>query len=125
MDFPPGDAQRPDVGTTWAALDRFWVALQRHMPKAPDPGHKCKTLERIERFRRSLEMANRRRHSPQALSEVLRIWDVKATMTPKWWADDSKERKWIGEAVTDLLTTFRDEVVTPFMDQWRQGTSTG
>ena len=58
VEFPTGDAQRPDVTKVWREVDRFWAELGKLLPKTIDPKTTCKTQQRAVRFRRELRIAN-------------------------------------------------------------------
>src|SRR3954466_14325550 len=38
VEFPPGDAKRPDPKSAWKALEKFWVELEKLLPAKLDDG---------------------------------------------------------------------------------------
>jgi ATP-dependent helicase/nuclease subunit A len=118
--FPPGDAQRPDIKGIWRKVDSFWADLSKLLPDPIDPKATCKTQQRAVRFRRVLRIANTRRDRVSTLVELLTIWAAKPDVTLKHWIDDPRSKTRTGKMAEALHARFRDEVVTPFMESWRE-----
>ena len=115
VDFPAGDAARPDTAGRWAAVDAFADALRACRPTTIDREHKCGMLPRLGRFDRQLAVTRTRRDSPAALASVLTIWDATPKATYKWWSPGGDGRR-----AQALWESFRAEVVTPFIGEWRR-----
>ncbi|MEO8678620.1 MAG: UvrD-helicase domain-containing protein [Vicinamibacterales bacterium] len=120
VDFPGGDAQRPDATAPWAELDTFWKTLQRRLPASIDPDTTCKIQERARKFQGQWRVAEMHRGQARALVGLLETWDGASKIIQKWWSDDAKEKKQIAVEVTALHEAFCSGVVEPFLRQWRQ-----
>ena len=115
VEFPAGAVERPDSKAAWAALEKFRTELQRLLPKSIDPGHKCETLRRADRFERAWRFAWRNRRNDGQLVEMLEGWQSQPKVVQKWWG--SKVPAKHAEA---LHQRFRDDVVIPYLTAWRQ-----
>ncbi len=120
VEFPAGDAQRPDVADVWRKLDRFWLALSKLLPKSIDPKSTCSTQERALRFRRELRTVGSRREHAAGLAQLLTIWKSKPHVVLKHWPDDSNSKVRTGAVAKGLHEAFRTDVVLPFIEAWRQ-----
>ncbi|MEO8260852.1 MAG: UvrD-helicase domain-containing protein [Acidobacteriota bacterium] len=120
VEFPTGNAPPPDVEHVWRRVDRFWTALSKLLPASIDPNTTCKVQERAVRFRRELGIANGRRHRAATLAQLLSIWAATPTVVLKWWDDEPSAAARTGRKAKALHEDFRNDVVTPLMDAWRQ-----
>ncbi len=120
VEFPAGDAQRPDVADVWRKLDQFWLALSKLLPKSIDPKSTCSTQERALRFRRELRTVGSRREHAASLAQLLTIWKSKPHVVLKHWPDDSNSKVRTGAVAKGLHESFRSDVVLPFIEMWRQ-----
>jgi ATP-dependent helicase/nuclease subunit A len=120
VEFPAGDAQRPDVKGLWRRVDRFWTDLSKLLPKLIDPKTTCKLQERAVRFRRELRIANTRRERVSTLVQLLSIWAPQPSVVLKHWIDDPNSKIRTGAVAKELHAKFRNDVVTPLMEAWRQ-----
>jgi len=118
VDFPPGDAVEPDIEAVRKATEVFWEQLQALMPKPPDPGNKCGTLERARKFRGLLRSASNGR--PADLAEALQCWENPPKVTMKWWAEDTHGQRVVRAKVEELVSEFHVVTVRPFLSAWRQ-----
>jgi ATP-dependent helicase/nuclease subunit A len=117
VEFPPGTADKPDAKKAWRDVEEFWTQLRALLPARPDREHKCKTIERAERFAREWTLASRQRSDVAGLVELLEIWEGEPKVTLKWW--DSRAQAKAGES---LHEDFRATTVQPFLSAWRQYT---
>jgi ATP-dependent helicase/nuclease subunit A len=125
VDFPPGDARKPDEAAVWAALERFWAELNAHLVGPIDSATTCRTQEGMVRFRRDYEFFARNGHlgtgrSAAVVASLLGHWDFTPKIVQKWWSDDAATKKRIAAAVPALHEAFRTEVVEPFLTAWRE-----
>jgi ATP-dependent helicase/nuclease subunit A len=103
------------MASTWRRLEAFWASMSPLLPPAPDPGSKCATIGRADRFARQWRAYGRGDRSATLLAELLKCWQSKPGVTQKWW--DSKNHAKQAEA---LHAAFRDDVVLPHLTAWRQ-----
>jgi ATP-dependent helicase/nuclease subunit A len=120
VEFPTGPTQAPDVKDAWQKLDLFWAALGKLLPRSIDPNTTCKLQERAVRFRRELRTGNTQRERTATLVQLLSIWAPNPDVVLKHWPDPPKPKPRTGAVAKALHETFRNDVVTPFMDVWRQ-----
>ena len=120
VDFPVGDAPRPDPAIAWAALDSFWKELQARRRRPIDADTTCNTQKAMRLFERRQRVADRDRTRARTLVELLDIWDFKPGITQNRWAHDTATKKRLAEEITDLHSDFRTSVVDPFLLAWRQ-----
>jgi ATP-dependent helicase/nuclease subunit A len=118
--FPPGDAAMPDAAPVWPRLEAFWREIERRLPEPMDPESKCKTQERARAFSRAWRAAARGDRSPALLADLLRMWEPKPNVTGKWWAAGPADGPRLKREVEALHAEFRDDVVLPFLQLWRQ-----
>jgi ATP-dependent helicase/nuclease subunit A len=109
VEFPPGDAQMPDAGPTWAALDRFWEDLNGLCPPV-DEASTCRVQAVMPDFGPRYLHADRRRAS--SLPRLLATWES-VDVVQKWWKPQGKEAK-------ALVEHFQEATVRPFLQQWRE-----
>jgi len=120
VDFPPGDAQRPDTAVVWAALDVFWAALKAKLPASIPQGTTCPTQKVAQRFLGQMRIAALRRDRPSVLAGLLEAWDFSPGITQKCWSEDGATKKRLRDEIEKLHGDFRTDVVKPFLDEWRQ-----
>jgi ATP-dependent helicase/nuclease subunit A len=120
VDFPTGNAQPPDVKDVWQKLDRFWADLSKLLPTSIDPETTCKVQQRAVRFRRELRIGNTRRGRTATLVDLLSIWAPNPGIVLKHWPDPPSPKPRTGTVAKALHEAFRNDVVTPFMNVWRQ-----
>jgi ATP-dependent helicase/nuclease subunit A len=120
VEFPPGDAECPDVKAAWKALDKFWAGMEKLLPAKISPETTCGTQQACERFRRQLRVAATRRNRPDVIAQLLSIWNFTPKITQYQWADDAAGKKRAKEKVAALHEPFRADVVQPFITAWRE-----
>jgi ATP-dependent helicase/nuclease subunit A len=120
VEFPPGDAVRPDTAAGFKALDTFWAAMRRKLPKAIAPNASCPTQKKAREFYGQMRIAQARRARPGTLAALLATWDFDPGITQKCWADDAAAKKQIAAEIVALHTAFRASVIQPFLAAWRQ-----
>jgi ATP-dependent helicase/nuclease subunit A len=120
VDFPPGDAQRPETAAIWTALDMFWVALKAKLPTPIPADSTCKTQEAAQRFLGQMRIAALRRDRPAVLAGLLETWDFSPGIVQRCWSDDAATKKKLRDEIDKLHRDFRDNVVKPFLEKWGQ-----
>jgi ATP-dependent helicase/nuclease subunit A len=120
VEFPPGDAVRPDPAAAFIALDKFWATMCRKLPRAITQDTTCKTQKVARQFYGQVRIAKLRRDRPGTLAELLATWDFEPKITQKCWADDVAAKKKITAEVMKLHTAFRTDVIQPYLASWRQ-----
>jgi ATP-dependent helicase/nuclease subunit A len=119
VEFPPGDAECPDPAPAVKALDVFWKALQKHLPKAIDPGTTCKLQQAAREHQRMMRVFRNRLDRPSVVAELMEKWDCESKIIQKWWADSTAEKKRISAIIVPLHEAFHTANVEPFLKQWR------
>jgi ATP-dependent helicase/nuclease subunit A len=120
VEFPPGDAVHPDTAAGFTALDTFWAEMCAKLPTTIAQDTPCKTQQVARQFYGQMRIAKLRRDRPGTLAELLRTWDRAPKMTQKCWADDTATKKKVAAEITKLLTTFRIDVIQPYLAAWRR-----
>jgi ATP-dependent helicase/nuclease subunit A len=120
VEFPPGDAERPDTAAGFKALDKFWAAMWRKLPATIAQDTTCKTQKVARQFYGQMRIAKLRRDRRGTLAELLTTWDFEPKITQKCWADDVAAKKKIAAEVMKLHTAFRADVIQPYLASWRQ-----
>ncbi len=120
VDFPPGEAARPDAAAGFKALDRFWATICRKLPATIPPATTCPTQKAARRFYGQMRIAASRRDRPGTLAELLVAWDFEPRITQKCWTKDAAAKKTIAAEITTLHAAFRADIVRPFLAAWRQ-----
>jgi ATP-dependent helicase/nuclease subunit A len=110
--FPAERRLPPEAAPVWSALERFATAVRALVPQALDPDSKCDALALAREFEPRLMFALRWRRHPAALAELLGDWQ-RVHVTQKWW-------KGCGPAAKSLVQAFQQDVVDPFLLEWRQ-----
>ena len=106
VEFPPGNAQIPDAGPAWAALDRFWEDLNKLCPPV-DKDSTCRVQEVMQGFGPGYRHADRRRAA--VLPRLLAAWESGSVkVTQKWWGSQGKQAK-------ALVERFQEATVCPFL----------
>jgi ATP-dependent helicase/nuclease subunit A len=120
VDFPPGDAQRPETAAVWAALDAFWAALKAKLPPTIPPDATCRTQQTAQRFVGQMRIAALHRDRPSVLAGLLETWDFTPGITQWCWSDDRATGKRLKAEIEQLHGDFRTGAIEPFLDEWRQ-----
>jgi ATP-dependent helicase/nuclease subunit A len=120
VEFPPGDAVRPATTAGFKALDTFWAAMCRRLPKKIAEDTTCKTQKKARGFYGQMRIASSRRSRPGTLAGLLATWDFTPGITQCRWSTDAAEGKKIAAEITRLHTAFRTDIVQPFLEAWRQ-----
>ena len=119
VDFPAGDALRPDTVSAYKALDLFWAALCKELPTQIAQETTCKTQDTCQSFKRQIRMAARYRTRPGTLAGLLETWDFEPKIIQKWWTDHRATGRQIAAKITGLHQSFRTDIVEPFLSAWR------
>jgi ATP-dependent helicase/nuclease subunit A len=123
VDFPPGplsDTQKPETATEWAALSKFWAALQMKLPVPIPEGTTCDTQLAARRFLSQLRIATSRGDRPSVLAGLLETWDFSPGITQNRWSRDRATGKRLRDEIVKLRGDFRNEVIEPFLEKWRR-----
>ena len=115
VEFPPGDAQRPDARQAWAEAGQFWQTLRSMLPQQIDQNSTCQIQNRAEDFARLWRAHEAGDRDPELLARLLKIWDVTPKVVQKWWGDRRVARQ--AEA---LHEQFRATTATPWLTAWRE-----
>jgi ATP-dependent helicase/nuclease subunit A len=118
--FPAGDGVCPDARLAWKALDKFWKALEKHMPATIEAGTTCPIQQAAREFRARMRVSRQRLDRPAVIAELMKIWDRESKITQKWWATSSAEKTRFKNLIVPLHEDFRMHVVAPYLAQWRQ-----
>jgi ATP-dependent helicase/nuclease subunit A len=118
VEFPPGDAQPPDLDRAWAAFDRFWIALSRHVPERIPEDTTCKVQDKVRETTWRLRVARRGRLGD--LMKLLEIWEKVPKCTQYQWNDDAVQAKRTAGEVQRLVGDFQRDTGEPVLAQARQ-----
>ena len=89
VEFPPGDAVRPATTAGFKALDTFWAAMCRRLPKKITEDTTCKTQKKARGFYGQMRIASSRRSRPGTLAGLLATWDFTPGITQCRWSTDA------------------------------------
>jgi ATP-dependent helicase/nuclease subunit A len=120
VDFPAGEGTCPDPKPAWQALETFWKDLQTRLPSPIDAATTCKIQQAASTFRGQLRVSRHGMPRPAVVASLLATWDSDLKVIQKWWAPSKKEAKRIALLAAALHDQFRDDVVAPYLAQWRQ-----
>jgi ATP-dependent helicase/nuclease subunit A len=120
VEFPPGEAVRPDPKPAWEALDKFWTELQTHLSPEIDGGTTCLIQRAARQFRAELRVSQYRLDRPSVVASLLDKWNCESKITQKWWSDSPAEKKRFRDLIQPLHAQFHAAVVEPYLAQWRQ-----
>ena len=119
VEFPPGDAECPDPAPAVKALDVFWKALQKHLPKSIPSDTTCPIQKAAREHQRMMRVMSKRLDRASVVAALLDEWDCESKITQNRWADSPAEKKRINGVVPPLHAAFHAETVEPFLKQWR------
>jgi ATP-dependent helicase/nuclease subunit A len=111
VDFPAGDAPRPDPAHARAALERFWAALTALLPDGGPRESTCSVQKRMREFARRLRVASL--EDPRVLAELVAEWESEPRVVQKWWPRGKADK----EKVEALFTALHRDGL-PFLDAW-------
>ena len=120
VEFPPGDAARPDPKPAWKALDEFWKELQKHLPSKIDPETTCPIQKAALQFRGQSRVARYRLDRPAVVASLLETWDCESKITQYQWATSAADKKRLRDLIIPLHERLNAETVAPYLSQWRQ-----
>jgi ATP-dependent helicase/nuclease subunit A len=120
VDFPPGDAPKPDDRDRWKQLEMFWTQLSAHLPAEIDPETTCNTQRASRRFADAWTFSREKRRMPGVLADLLEIWEFSPKIVQRCWSDNAAEKKRLGALIPALHRQFRTDVVDPFLGEWRR-----
>ena len=111
VDFPAGDAPRPDPAQARAALERFWAALTALLPGGGPRETTCSVQKRMREFVRRLRVASL--EEPRVVAELVAEWEGEPRVVQKWWPRGKADK----EKVEALFTALHRDGL-PFLDAW-------
>ncbi|HEV7838072.1 MAG TPA: UvrD-helicase domain-containing protein, partial [Gemmatimonadaceae bacterium] len=119
VDFPAGEAERPDPEAAWSACEVFWTQLQQHLPASIDGEVTCPIQKAAREFRGQLNVSYQL-DRPSNVAALLARWTCKSVIVQKWWTEDAAEKKRLRDLINPLHADFVANTVAPFLSQWRQ-----
>ena len=120
VDFPAGEAERPDPKAAWKGLEKFWKELQKHLPASIQPDTSCPIQKAAREFRGQLNVSSYRLDRPAVIASLLDTWDCESKITQYRWADSAAEKRRLRDLINPLHEKFVAEIVEPYLSQWRQ-----
>lgn len=120
VEFPAGGTVQPNPAAGFKALDTFWAAMRRKLPRPIPDETTCHTQEVAREFFGRMRITGSRRDRASALAELLKKWDFEPKIIQRCWAEDTAAKKRIAAEITLLHGGFRDNVIRPFLAAWRQ-----
>jgi ATP-dependent helicase/nuclease subunit A len=120
VDFPPGEETCPNATAAWIALDTFWSAVVKQLPRPIPSQTTCKTQQVARRFAGHMRVSTAQRGTPAALMPLLEAWDFTPKIVQYQWSKDSAAKKKIAREIEALHEGFRTSVVQPFLAKWRR-----
>ena len=111
VDFPAGDAPRPDPAQARAALERFWAALTALLPGGGPRETTCSVQKRMREFARRRRVASL--EEPRVVAELVAEWESEPRIVQKWWPRGKADK----EKVEALFTALHRDGL-PFLDAW-------
>jgi ATP-dependent helicase/nuclease subunit A len=120
VEFPPGDGVCPDPKPAWKALERFWKAIQKELPRNLAPDTTCKLQQAALEFQRQMRVARKRLDRPAVIASLLDEWDCESKITLYRWSDDKGEQQRLKALINPMHADFCGATVTPYLNQWRQ-----
>ena len=111
VEFPAGDAPRPDPTPARGALERFWAALAALLPDGGPRDTTCSVQKRMREFTRRLRVASL--DEPRVIAELVAEWESEPRIVQKWWPRGKADK----EKVEALFTALHRDTL-PFLDAW-------
>jgi ATP-dependent helicase/nuclease subunit A len=120
VSFPPGEGTCPEASAAWNALDMFWAAMVKTLPRQIPEGTTCRTQQVARRFFGQIRVSAGQRGRPAALVPLLEAWDFTPGIVQYQWSDNPAAKKRIAQEICTLHEVFRTNTIEPFLAQWRQ-----
>ena len=120
VEFPPGETEYPDPKQPQVAMEKFWQDLQKHLPSEIDPATTCEIQKASRNFQAQMRVSRYRLERAAVIAALLNIWDCESDIIQKWWAESRQERTRLRDLIRDLHARFHEDVVAPYLAQWRQ-----
>ena len=120
VNFDAIDVPAPSPDAAWKQLGTFWKILEQELPNPIADEATCKTLKKARRFGRAWEFAQKLGPSAPRLAELLGDWNFEPGLTQKWWSENAAEKKRLNALIPGVHQTLLDDVVAPWLAQWRQ-----
>ena len=93
VEFPPGDGACPDPKAAWKALEKFWKALQKHLPADDRRCHNVPDTEgRPAVSQASCAWRSSRLDRPAVMASLLDMWRSERSITQNRWAATAAEK---------------------------------
>ena len=120
VEFPPGNAERPDPKAAWKACEKFWKDLQKELPSQIHRDTTCAIQKAARDFSALLNVSRYRLDRPSVVAALLEKWDCESKIVQKWWSDDKDEKKRLRDLIQPLHAAFVADTLEPYLAQWRQ-----
>src|SRR6267378_1730613 len=120
VEFPAGEAERPDAVKAWKALEKFWKELQKHLPETIGSATTCGIQKAARQFEGELRVSRYRLDRASVIASLLGTWDCESKIVQMRWADSPAEKKRLRDLIQGLHQDFHETVVAPYLSQWRQ-----
>ena len=120
VDFAAIDAPAPSPDAAWQQLGAFWKIVEKELPDPIADEATCKTLKKARRFGRAWAFAQQLGPSAPRLAGLLSYWDYEPGITQKWWSENAAEKKRLNALIPGEHQKLIDDVVTPWLAEWRQ-----
>ena len=112
VEFPAGDAPRPDPAPARVALERFWAGLNALLSSGGIPRDTTCPVQRCMRdFARRLRVADL--EEPRAVAELIAEWEGECKVIQKWWPRGKTDKT----KVEALHAAFCRDAL-PFLEAW-------
>jgi ATP-dependent helicase/nuclease subunit A len=117
VEFATTPVDLPDPAPVWAALDRFWEALEAELPADIDPNTTCE----VQKLARTYPGMRRgaRTHRVADLVALLQEWARTKKIVLKWWGNGQSRGNPGADRARALVDPFLEGIVTPFLGIWR------
>jgi ATP-dependent helicase/nuclease subunit A len=120
VDFPPGDGKCPDPKPALKALEKFWKALQKHLPASIDPDTTCTIQKAALQCRGQFRVWRNRMDRASTIASLLDTWDCESKITQNRWGTTAADKRRFKELICGLHAKFHEETVAPCLAAWRQ-----
>jgi len=117
VEFPTGQAPRPEAIGARQALETLWTGLNDLLPGDIDPGTSCKVQQIMREFRGRLRVATL--GEPRELADLIARWKKHPGIVQNRWANDAKSKRAIKEKIDALFSAFHADAL-PFLAAWHQ-----
>ncbi len=118
VEFPPGEASKPDPTPAHRGFERFWAELNTVLPGEIPLDPRCELQATARETMGRLRVTNL--NDPREMADLLSTWERHPHMTQKYWPGTLKERKERKARLDALIEDFQTTTVRPYLGAWRQ-----